>query len=96
MSPDQGFTRIAGDAAGDAMKPRTERIPHPESSRLPRQDEEGRLEEILGLVLVAQETSAYAKHHRSVAFHQGCERVFGRDPPLREKREQVIIAKVGK
>ena len=42
------------------------------------QDQEGRLEGVLGLVIVAQHAAAGAKDHRPVPLHQCPESHFGR------------------
>src|SRR5262249_45751598 len=36
------------------------------------EDEEGGLEGVFGIVVVAEDTAAHAPHHRSMPMHQGC------------------------
>ncbi len=74
---------MSRDPQSHGMEPRTERIPHPQQSRLVDQDEEDGLEGILGVVLVAQRRAADAQHHRSVPLDQGRERQLGGIIPTR-------------
>jgi hypothetical protein len=68
------------------MKPRAQRIPHPERLRPSDQNEESSLERIMRVVRVDQHTATDALNHRSMALNQGSERLFsgvaaiGREP----------------
>ena len=86
------------DPQGHGMEPRTERIPHPQQSRLVDQDEEDRLEGILGVVLVAQGRAADAQHHRTVTLDQGREGQLGRiipTRPVREPLQELTVRQLG-
>jgi hypothetical protein len=52
------------------MKPRTERISHPERPRLVHQDEERGLERVFRLMLVPNDCQAGSPDHRLVPLHQ--------------------------
>ena len=53
--------RPGRDAMRDAVQPARERVPDPEGSRLPGQHEEGGLEGVLGVMLVAEHAAADAQ-----------------------------------
>src|SRR3954452_1286520 len=65
------------DAAGDRVEPGPQRVAHPERAGSTPQDQEGRLEGVVGVVLIAQEGPAGAEDHRPVPLDQGGERGLG-------------------
>ncbi len=60
-------------AAGDPMEPGPQRVAHPERAGLPHQDQERRLEGVLGIVVVADDRAADPPDHRAVPLDQGRE-----------------------
>ena len=58
---------------GDPMQPAAERLADPEHSRLADEDQERRLERILGGMRIAEYSPADGQHHRAVPRHQGHE-----------------------
>ena len=76
-----------GDAVGNAVEPGPDAVAVADDRSAADQDEEGGLEGILDVVLVAEEPAADAQDHRSVPGH---ERSQGRlvaagDEPLEER-----------
>ncbi len=87
--------RAGGDAQRDRVQPRPERIPHPERTRLVHQHQEGRLEGVLGIVLVAEGCPAGVQHHRPVPRDQRRERQFRRlARPAGEPLEQLAVSQL--
>jgi hypothetical protein len=83
-------------AMGNAMEPGPERILHPEGPRLAHQHEEGRLEGVTGIVIVAQDGPASTPDHRPVPRHQGGERQFRLFPVVeRIPLDQLTIREPG-
>ena len=66
-----------GHSSGDAVQPGTERVMNPELMRFAEEHEERRLKGVLGVVRIAQKSSADAEDHRPVPFDQGSERELG-------------------
>ena len=64
-------------APGDAVEPARDRLAASHRAGPARQDEERRLERILGVVRVAQDLAADAQHHRPMPLDQGRESGFG-------------------
>ena len=63
---------------------------------LPRQDEEGGLEGVLGMMVIAQELPADAQHHRPVSGHDGGEGgLVGRLAARGEPLEQLAVGEPG-
>ena len=58
---------------GRPVQPARERAVFPDRAGLPRQDQEGHLEGVLGVVRVVQDAPADAQHHRPVPLHQRAE-----------------------
>src|SRR6516165_7631760 len=56
---------------GDAVQPVVKRLRVSNAFRLADQDEEGGLKRVFGVVVIAQETAAYAPDHRAVPPHEG-------------------------
>ncbi len=67
LAPGTGF---AGQAGGDAVQEAADGLPATDGARLAGQDEEGGLEDVLGVVEVAEEAAADAQHQPPVALHQ--------------------------
>ena len=57
--------------ARHAVEPVADQGPGPDGGGLGSQDEEGGLESVLGVVVVAQHAPAHAQHHGTVAPDQG-------------------------
>ena len=66
------------DSQGDAVEPAPDRFLPPHGAGPADEDQEGGLEGVLGVVLVAQDRAADAEDHRPVPLHQGGERRSGR------------------
>src|SRR4051812_34445566 len=74
------------------MEPGAERVPYPELGRLATQDEEGGLKGILSLILVVEDLTADAKHHRPMPLHQSSECGLSGHPAFRpESLQQLAI-----
>src|SRR4029079_15857192 len=71
------------------MEPVADHLPRFDGTRLPDEDDEGRLEGVLGVV-VAEQATANAPHHRPVPLDQFCQRPFV--APLAEASEQLAVA----
>ena len=76
--PISGNLEATGGAAGDSMKPGRQRISHPQPVSFAGQNEKGRLECILCIVIVADDASADAQDHRTVTLDQFRECDLGR------------------
>ncbi len=59
------------------MEPGAQRVAPTDRGRLAGQDQERRLEGVLGLVRVAKDLAADAEDHRAMTFHQGGEGDLG-------------------
>ena len=59
-----------GTAVGGPVEPAGQRLALADRMDVPRQDKEGRLKSVLGVLLVAQHPPADAQHQRPVAFHE--------------------------
>ncbi len=79
--PRQPVPGIAGRAGRDAIKPVAQPVGVADRARPPRQDEEGGLEGVLGIMAIAQELAADAQHHRPVSGHQRRESGLGPQGP---------------
>jgi hypothetical protein len=90
LAPGQGLAR---QAVGDAVQPAADRLAASDRRGLARQDQEGGLEGVLGIVGVAEDAAADAEHHRPVAADEGLERRFVARHG--EALEQVGVAGVG-
>ena len=71
--PTGGDVRLHGGAIGDAVQPAAQRVGGADRAGLPRQDEEGRLEGVLDVVLVLEDGAAGGQDHRAVTGHQRLE-----------------------
>ena len=92
-APGRADAGLLGRAHGDAVEPARDLLPAHDRGRLPGQDQEGRLEGVLGLVRIAQDAAADAQHHRPVPLHQLGECLLGRLVPTREESlEQLLVA----
>src|SRR5262249_35735207 len=65
--------RFPGRLRGDAVEPVADLLPRHDRGRAAGEDEEGGLEGVLGVVVVAEDPAADAPDHRPVALHQGLE-----------------------
>ncbi len=72
------------------MKPRTKRIAHPQSARLPDQHQERGLKRIVDVVGIVEYGPADAQDHRSVPLDQGRKRQLGGFAPLGCKELQEL------
>ncbi len=75
------------------MQPTPHALALAQRSRLADQDEEGCLKDVLGQVLVAQDTPRDAQHHRPVAAHQHLK--GGLIPLADEPCQQAAVAAFG-
>ena len=73
-APGRGDVRLDRDAVRHAVQPAAQGLAPPDRAGLLDQDEEGRLEGVLGVVGVAEDAAADREHHRPVPRHQGLER----------------------
>jgi hypothetical protein len=80
--------RAQRDAVGDLVQPRRDHLAAPDRGGLAREDQERRLESVLGLVRVAQHALAERQHHRPVPPREHFERrlVAPADEVLQELR----------
>ena len=77
------------------MEPGAQRIPHPEGPGLPDQDQERRLERILGVVRVGQDAPADAQDHRPMPLDQDREGQLGRLAPIgREPLQELPVGQL--
>ena len=77
------------------MEPGPQRVPHPERSRLADQDEEGGLEGIFRLMLVAYDGQADAPDHRLVPLDQRREGQLGHLVRIgRESFQELAVGQV--
>ncbi len=74
------------DPAGHTVEPAADRIQPTDRAGPPHQDQESRLERILGVVRVMKEVPANAQHHRPVAQNQHleCSRITTAREPLQQ------------
>ena len=79
-----------GDPTGDPVEPACRRVLTPDRARPPGEDEEGRLEGVLGLVSVAEHAPADAEDHRSVAEDQHPEGSFLPPPSFMSQASFVL------
>ena len=92
-SPTRGRgTGTRSRAIGHLMQPGAQRIPHPEGASLADQDQERRLECVLGVVRVGQDAPADALHHRPVPLDQDREGELGGVIPIgREPFQELAV-----
>jgi hypothetical protein len=83
------------DAAGDREEPWADRIGDRQRPRAANQDQEGRLEGVLGVVVVARGRPAGAQHHRAVPAHQHFEGTFRLTPTRDELPQQMAVGQSG-
>src|SRR5262249_25035286 len=84
--------RLESAAVGDTVQPTPQRRRFANGRRLASEDEEGCLESVLGVGLVAQHAAADVKHHRAVTEQ---ERVKGGLVSLaNEALEQVVVGQL--
>src|SRR5205807_8007564 len=80
------------DPQRNSEQPTTYRVALGNRACLAREHQEGGLEGVLGILLMAQHAPAHSKHHRPITLHQGCKRLF---IPLRqEPLEQMAVANI--
>ncbi len=84
---------LAGRADRHAIQPGPERIRVADRPGLARQDEEGGLEGVLGVVVIAEQLPADAQDHRAVSRHDGGEGGLITDG--REPLEQLTVPEAG-
>ena len=93
MRPRLRLPGPAGDPRGDAVQPWPERFRVPHRAGLQRQDQEGRLERVIGRVPVAEQPAADPQDHRPVPPHDLLERGFRASLAARhEPFEQLPVA----
>jgi hypothetical protein len=80
---------LEGHAVRDAVEPAAQRFLPGDRPGLAGEDEEGRLEGVLGVVRVAQHPLADAEHRGPVAPHQGRKR--GRVCLAEEARQEIAV-----
>ena len=83
-----------GGAVGHLMQPGAQRVLHPERPGFADQDQEGRLERILGLMLVTQYRPASLEHDRPVPLDQGGKGELGRLAAAREPLQELAVGHV--
>jgi hypothetical protein len=66
-----GAASVQGQPGGDGPQPLVDRLAPGDDSGLAGQDQESGLEDVLGVVLVAQDAPANGQDHAPVAAHQG-------------------------
>ncbi len=81
------------DPAGHAMEPSRQRIRIVDRARPAGQQQERRLERILGQVAVGQQMATDAQHHRPMPLDQGRERRLGCLTTVGELIEQAAIGR---
>jgi hypothetical protein len=69
-SADGGFARAGGDADGDAVEPVAQQCPAGDAARLSRQDEEGGLEGVFGVLRDIERSPAHGQDHGPMSLHQ--------------------------
>jgi hypothetical protein len=74
LMPGKLGSGLTGHAPCDFVQPRTQRFSPMQRTGLASQHQEGCLEGILGMVLIAEHAPANAEYHRPVPFHQGSKR----------------------
>jgi hypothetical protein len=65
--------RLQRRLLGHAVEPVGDHLPRYDRGRLADEDEEGGLEGVLGVVVIAQDTAAHTPDHRAMPTHQGCQ-----------------------
>jgi hypothetical protein len=76
------------------MEPRAQGVAHPERPSFARQDQEGGLESVLRILLVAKDCAANAEHERTVPLDEGGEGQLGRlASTRREPLQQLAIGR---
>src|SRR5947208_3400643 len=58
------------DTISHSVEPWTEGVAHANGRRPPSENEEGRLERVLGVVVVGQDAPTHPEHQRPMALHQ--------------------------
>jgi hypothetical protein len=93
-APAADLLRLARGAKGDSVQPAGQRPGAADAIGLRRQGQEGRLESVLGVVVVVQQPPTDAEHHRSVPPD---ERGEGDGvAPLDEATEQIVVGAIGR
>ena len=67
--------RLQGRPVRHAMEPDSHLVTRHDRGRPPHEHEEGRLEGVLGIVVIAEDAAADAPDHRAVAMNEGPERL---------------------
>src|SRR5262249_37434580 len=68
------FPGFPGGFAGHTVEPIANCLFQYETTSLANEDQEGRLECVLGIVVVVQEAAAHPPDHRAVPTHEGTKR----------------------
>jgi hypothetical protein len=76
-SPGRGRVGTGRDPASHPVQPTGQRVAVADRSGLADQDQEGRLESILGIMRLAKGRLTDAEHHRAVSLNKGRERKLG-------------------
>ena len=72
-APRRAAFGVQGGAVGHAVQPVAHQLALADGSRLTSQDQEGGLEGVLGVLLVAEHAPAHPQHHRPVPLHEAGE-----------------------
>ncbi len=91
--PGRGRPGARTDPQSHAVEPARQRVTPPDRARLLRQDQECRLERILGVVVVVQDLMADPLYHRPMPLDQGREGRFS--APGHEQVEQLPVGEAG-
>ncbi len=93
-APGLGHPGAIRDPIGRPVQPTGQRVAVANRAGLADQDQEGRLEGIMGIVRLVQNQLTDAKHHGAVSLDNGCERQLGGLPgAAREPLHQLGISK---
>ncbi|HTU92817.1 MAG TPA: hypothetical protein VMF69_22235 [Gemmataceae bacterium] len=68
--------RFVSQAIGDGVEPTAYRIAFADRAGFARQHQKCRLENVLGVVMIAEDGAAQSQHHRRMALDQGGEGGF--------------------
>jgi hypothetical protein len=74
LPPNCGRSSTPRDTAGNSMEPWTELTPLTDRAALPEKDEKSRLESVVCIMPVLQDSTTRAQDHRAVALDQNSER----------------------
>src|SRR5262245_15088392 len=69
-------SRLQRRLVGHTVKPVGDHLPRYDRCRLPDEDEEGGLEGVFGVVVIAEDTATHAPDHRTMPMYEGCKSRF--------------------